>query len=95
MTGQERELAAVGKKRKIQCADPSYPLQDWSKIEEGAEVEVQYPKGGSYKARVDVKSPDLGIIWVVDLNGHGRKMYGRWEGISMFPLTEADQINGG
>jgi hypothetical protein len=89
VTGRESELGIVRKKRKRQCADPPYPLQDWSKIEEGVEVEVQYPKGGSYKARVDLKSSDSGIVWVIDSNGHGRKMYGRWEGISLFALTRA------
>lgn len=86
---RKRELGIVGKKRKIQSADLPYPLQDWSKVEEGTEVEVQYPEGGSYRARVDAKSSDSGIIWVVDLNGHGRKMYGRWEGIIMLTLTKA------
>jgi hypothetical protein len=46
-------------------------------------VEVQYPIGGSYKARVDAKSLDSKIVWVISSNGHERKMYGHWEGIRL------------
>ncbi|WP_231497403.1 hypothetical protein [Arthrobacter sp. MA-N2] len=71
------------KKAGQQPAEPRYPMQDWSWIEVGADVEVQYPMGVSYKARVDAKSPDSKIVWVTNSNGHGRKMYGHWEGIRL------------
>jgi hypothetical protein len=61
-----------------------YPSQDWTQIEAKTTVEVRYPSGYSYQAIVDEKSPDSRIVWVLSIDGHGRKMYGNWEGVQLW-----------
>lgn len=63
--------------------EPPYPSQDWTQIEAKTTVEVRYPSGYSYQAIVDEKSPDSRIVWVLSIDGHGRKMYGNWEGVQL------------
>lgn len=57
--------------------------QDWTQIDVKTTVEVRYPSGYSYQAIVDEKSPDSRIVWVLSIDGHGRKMYGNWEGVQL------------
>ncbi len=67
-------------------AAPEYVLRDWTVLEVGADVEVQLPNRSTYLAEVDAKSPDSKIVWVISKDGSGRKMYGHWEGVSVYPL---------
>jgi hypothetical protein len=62
-----------------------YAAQDWSGIAVGSAVEVILPEGPAYRGRVDAKTPDSAIVWVVSLDGTGRQMHGNCEGISLYP----------
>lgn len=62
---------------------PPYPNQDWTEIRTKTTVEVRYPSGHSYQAIVDEKSLDSRIVWVLDINGHGRKMYCNCDGVEL------------
>ncbi|WP_307105443.1 hypothetical protein [Arthrobacter globiformis] len=79
--------------------EPPYPSQDWTQIDADTTVEVRYPSGYSYQAIVDEKSPDSSLVWVFGTNGHGRKMYGNWDGVQLLngaavpmPTHDADLI---
>ena len=67
--------------------EPPYPSQDWTQIDAKTTVEVRYPSGCSYQAIVDEKSPDSRIVWVLSTNGHGRKLYGNWDGVQLVPFS--------
>lgn len=67
--------------------EPRYLSQDWTQIEAKTTVEVRYPSGYSYQAIVDEKSTDSRIVWVLSTNGHGRKMYGNWDGVQLRPTS--------
>lgn len=62
---------------------PDHPAQDWSGIEVGATVHVIPPAGLPYLGRVDAKTPDSGIAWVVSLKGSGRQMHGKRDGVRL------------
>jgi hypothetical protein len=62
-----------------------YPAQDWSAIAVGSAVEVILPEGPPYRGRVDAKTPDSGIVWVVSLGGTGRQMHGNRDGVRLRP----------
>ena len=62
-----------------------YPAQDWSAIAVGSAVEVILPEGPAYRGRVDAKTPDSGIVWVVSLGGTGRQMHGDRDGVRLRP----------
>jgi hypothetical protein len=62
-----------------------YPPQDWAELHAGEDVDLRYPDGRTGKATIDVKSPDSRIVWVFTYAGHGRKMYGNWEGVCLIP----------
>lgn len=61
--------------------------EDWSKIEVGSTVEVVISAHHSLEGRVDAKTPDSAIVWVVSTTGHGRQMYGHRDGIRLRPVT--------
>lgn len=63
--------------------EPPAPGQDWTQIHNNTIVDIHYPSGYSYQAIVDEKSADSKIVWVISLNGHGRKMYCSWDGIEL------------
>lgn len=66
-------------------AEKQYPNQDWTELGVGEDVDVQYPDGRIEKAKIDAKSPDSRIVWLLTHAGHGRKMYGDWEGVCLTP----------
>jgi hypothetical protein len=66
-------------------AQDDYPAQDWSGIAVGSAVDVILPEGAAYRARVDAKTPDSGIVWVVSLGGTGRQMHGNRDGVRLRP----------
>ena len=61
--------------------------EDWSSIEVGSTVEVVISAHHSHVGRVDAKTPDSAIVWVVSTTGHGRQMYGHRDGIRLRPVT--------
>ncbi|MDQ0925558.1 hypothetical protein QF038_004066 [Pseudarthrobacter sp. W1I19] len=66
-------------------AQEDYPAQDWSGIAVGSAVEVILPAVPAYRGRVDAKTPDSAIVWVVSLDGSGRQMHSNRDGISLDP----------
>lgn len=76
------QAAAVG--HHLQEIQDIYPTQDWSAIAVGAAVEVIPPVGPSYGGRIDAKTPDSEIVWVVS-DGTGRQMHGNREGVRLRP----------
>ncbi|MFF2243900.1 hypothetical protein ACFVTM_06925 [Arthrobacter sp. NPDC058130] len=60
--------------------------EDWSSIEVGSTVEVVISAHHSHVGRVDAKTPDSTIVWVVSATGHGRQMYGHRDGIRLRPV---------
>ena len=66
--------------------DAWVPAEDWSSIEVGSTVEVVISAHHSYVGRVDAKTPDSAIVWVVSATGHGRQMYGHRDGIRLRPV---------
>ncbi|WP_285249507.1 hypothetical protein [Pseudarthrobacter sp. fls2-241-R2A-168] len=66
-----------------EAAADFHPRQDWSSIAVGSAVEVFPPTGPSYKGRVDAKTPDSAILWIVGLAGTGRRMHGHREGVQI------------
>lgn len=67
-----------------------HPVQDWSAIAVGSAVEVLLPKGAGYWGRVDAKTADSAIVWVVGGGGTGRQMHCNSEGVRLRP--EAGEI---
>ena len=63
--------------------ETQYATQNWSELHVGADVDVQYPDGHVEKAKIDAKSPDSRIVWLLSYAGHGRRMYGDWEGVCL------------
>jgi hypothetical protein len=60
--------------------------EDWSSIKVGSTVEVVISAHHSHMGRVDAKTPDSAIVWVVSTTGHGRQMYGNRDGIRLRPV---------
>ncbi|UTT71266.1 hypothetical protein NMQ03_09380 [Arthrobacter sp. DNA4] len=60
-----------------------YSAQDWTLIDVGSAVEVIPAAGPAYRGRVDAKTPDSTIVWVVSLDGTGRQMHGNREGVHL------------
>ena len=65
--------------------DVRQPAEDWKPIEVGATVEVTLPAGYSYTGRIDSKTRDSGLVWVIDSAGQGRQMYGNRDGVRLRP----------
>lgn len=65
--------------------ETQYPNQNWSELRAGEDVDVQYPDGHVERARIDAKSPDSKIVWLLSYAGQGRKMHGDWEGVCLTP----------
>jgi hypothetical protein len=63
--------------------DVRQPAEDWEAIKVGAAVEVTLPAGHSYTGRVDSKTPDSGLVWVISSAGQGRQMYGNRDGVRL------------
>jgi hypothetical protein len=72
-------------KRSSQLQGEQHPQQDWSELSVGEDVNVRYPDGHVEKAKIDTKSPDSRIIWLLTYAGQGRKMHGDWEGVCLSP----------
>jgi hypothetical protein len=66
-------------------AETKYENQNWTDLKAGEDVDVEYPDGHIEKAKIDAKSPDSRIVWLLTYAGHGRKMYGAWEGVCLTP----------
>lgn len=64
-----------------------HPAHDWSDIAVGSTVSVTPQAGPPYLGRVDAKTPDSGIVWVVSLEGSGRQMIGNRDGVSLLPVA--------
>jgi hypothetical protein len=60
-----------------------HPAQDWSAIEVGTTVHVIPTEGLPQLGRVDAKTPDSAIVWVLNLEGSGRQMHGNRDGIRL------------
>ncbi len=67
---------------------PDYPAQDWSAIAVESTVIIIPPDGPPYLGRVDAKTPDSAIVWVVSLAGTGRQMHGNRDGVSLRTAEE-------
>jgi hypothetical protein len=65
--------------------ETQYPTQSWSELRAGEDVDVHYPDGHVEKAKIDAKSPDSKIVWLLSYAGHGRRIYGDWEGVCHTP----------
>ena len=63
------------------------PAEDWDAIEVGATVEVTLPAGHSYTGRVDSKTRDSGLVWIISSAGQGRQMYGNRDGVRLRPAS--------
>jgi hypothetical protein len=63
------------------------PAEDWAAIRLGATVEVTLPAGHSYTGRVDSKTPDSDLVWIIDSAGQGRQMYGSRDGVRLRPAA--------
>jgi hypothetical protein len=70
-----------------ETADPGIPAEDWKAISVGSTVEVVLTGGHSYVGRVDAKTPDSGVVWVVSSTGLGRQMYGSCDGVRLRPAA--------
>lgn len=57
--------------------------EDWGTINVGSSVEVVITAYHSYVGRIDAKTPDSAVVWVVSAEGHGRQMYGHRDGIRL------------
>jgi len=68
-------------------AGQDHPARDWSAILVGSTVSVTPPAGLPYLGRVDAKTPDSGIVWVLSLEGSGRQMIGNTDGVSLLPAA--------
>ena len=68
-------------------AGQDHPAQGWSDIAVGSTVSVTPPAGPPYLGRIDAKTPDSGIVWVVSLEGSGRQMIGNRDGVSLLPAA--------
>ena len=64
-----------------------HAVQDWSAIGVGSTVKVTPPAGMPYFGRVDAKTPDSEIVWVLSLEGSGRQMHGNLDGVSLLPAA--------
>lgn len=64
-----------------------HAVQDWSAIGVGSTVRVTPPAGMPYFGRVDAKTPDSEIVWVLSLEGSGRQMHGNLDGVSLLPAA--------
>ncbi|PVZ53867.1 hypothetical protein C9424_16780 [Arthrobacter sp. H-02-3] len=49
----------------------------------GSIVKVGIPGHPTYVGRVDAKTPDSGMVWVISGAGQGRQMLGRREGVRL------------
>lgn len=68
-----------------ETVDSGRPAEVWDAISVGSTVEVSLAGGHSYVGRVDAKTPDSGIVWVVSFTGLGRQMYGSHDGVRLRP----------
>ena len=70
-----------------ETADPGIPAEDWKAISVGSAVEVGLTDGHSYVGRIDAKTPDSAVVWVVSSAGLGRQMYGNSDGVRLRPAS--------
>ncbi len=76
-------LHGTGPDTELDGGEPGYPAQDWSAVEVGTTVEVIPPGGLPYLARVDEKTPDSALVWVLSLDGSGRQLHGNHDGVTL------------
>jgi hypothetical protein len=70
-----------------ETGDSGSPAEDWKAISVGSTVEVVLTGGHSYVGRVDAKTPDSGVVWVVSFTGLGRQMYEGHDGVRLRPAA--------
>lgn len=83
--GSRRRVLGGG--RADRHPDPWAAAEDWSGITEGSSVEVSVSAEHAYVGRVDAKTPDSSIVWVVSVAGLGRQMYGNRDGVRLRPAA--------
>lgn len=88
MKATSRKTTRSAEQPWYEAFEPLYSTEDWTGITEGAAVEVAYAAGHSYVGRVDAKTADSSIVWVVGSPGVGRRMYGHQEGVRLRPAAE-------
>jgi hypothetical protein len=73
-------------RRRVQAEENSEswaPAEDWTAITVGSTVDVGISAFHSYVGRVDAKTPDSSIVWVVSAAGQGRQMFGHRDGVRL------------
>ncbi|MGN7251823.1 MULTISPECIES: efflux RND transporter periplasmic adaptor subunit [unclassified Arthrobacter] len=90
--GGVAKVKATSRRRGRRLAQPDItdevwlPAEDWAAIKVGASVEVTLPSGHSYTGRVDSKTPDSDLVWIISSAGQGRQMYGNRDGVRLLPV---------
>jgi hypothetical protein len=82
-TGHTGETGATN-----ETGDSGSPAEDWNAISVGSTVEVILTDGYSYVGRVDAKTPDSGVVWVVSFTDLGRQMYESHDGVRLRPAAK-------
>jgi hypothetical protein len=62
--------------------------QVWSGLTSGEPVSVTEPGRGAYSARVDTKTEDSAVVWVIDDKGQ-RRAFDHREGVRIVRAPEA------
>jgi hypothetical protein len=65
----------------------STPVQDWSGLTAGNEVTVTEPGRGSFSARVETKTADSAVVWVIGYGGQ-RRAFDHREDVKVVVLPE-------
>jgi len=87
--GSVARVKATSRRRGRRHAQPEtnddvwQPAEDWNAIKLGATVEVTLPAGHTYTGRVDSKTPDSALVWIISSAGQGRQMYGNRDGVRL------------
>ena len=61
--------------------------QEWSGLTVGEPVTVTEPGRGKYSARLDIKTEDSAVVWVIDDNGQ-RRAFDHREGVRIAHAPE-------
>lgn len=65
----------------------SNPVQDWAGLTAGNQVTVTEPGRGSFPARVETKTADSAVVWVIG-DGGQRRAFDHREGVKVAVLPE-------
>jgi hypothetical protein len=63
------------------------PVRDWSGLTAGNRVIISEPDRASYSARMEIKTADSAVLWVIDDGGQGRAFDHR-EGVEVAIVPE-------